>query len=196
MDYIRRLIPSFSIKNSILLFFGSVLTSGKMAEAIQTYYLSTLTAKDELEYFAEKRSKLIHHIDTVLLLLFISLMVIIVLTAWFFKHHRIRFINESGLTLIYGVLVGTLIRFTSVGQIKSQSLEVMAANLSDIHQPPDFLRLGILKKDLTEVFFHYEMIEGFFADTKQRIEEHVERKVCTKIVLKMLLRPFLGCFFT
>jgi sodium/hydrogen exchanger-like protein 6/7 len=176
MDFIQRWISSVSIKRTILVFLGYILTCGKMAEAIQNYYLSSLTAKDELEYFAEKRAKLIHHIDTVLLLLFISLMVIIVLTAWFFKHHRFRFINETGLTLIYGMIAGYIIRFTSVGQIKSQTLEVMAANWSSPRQPPDFLRLGIEKSDKTEVFFHYEMIEGFFADSKQRLEEHVERK--------------------
>lgn len=92
---------------------------------------------------------------------------------------------------IVGMIVGYIIRFTAVGQIKSQTMEVMPSNWSSVHQPPDFLRLGIEKKDNTTVFFHYEMIEGFFADTKQKIEEHVERKTVfsPEIFFNIILPP-------
>lgn len=59
MNLFQRLLPSFSIRTTTLLFFGCLLSCGWMAEAIHNYYLSSLTAKDELEFFAEKVSFLL-----------------------------------------------------------------------------------------------------------------------------------------
>lgn len=48
------------------------------------------------------------------LLVFILLLIVTILTTWLFKHRRVRYLHESGLALIYGLLVGVTLRYASV----------------------------------------------------------------------------------
>ena len=127
-----------------------------------------------------------------ILLLFTSSMVVIVLTAWLFKHHRFRFINESGLTLCYGMLIGYMVLWTNTGRIESNTIQVIPSNKSSIYRPPDFLRLGVSKPDNSVVHFHYEIIEGLVADSKAEIEKKkIERKTVfsPEIFFNIILPP-------
>ncbi|XP_075930506.1 sodium/hydrogen exchanger 9-like isoform X1 [Petromyzon marinus] len=62
----------------------------------------------------EKRVEESHRRDSVNLLIFILLLIVTILTTWLFKHRRVRFLHESGLALIYGLLVGVTLRYASV----------------------------------------------------------------------------------
>lgn len=46
-----------------------------------------------------------HQIDSLNLLMFVSLLILTVLTIWMFKHIRLRYIHETGLAVIYGMLL-------------------------------------------------------------------------------------------
>ncbi|XP_077447703.1 sodium/hydrogen exchanger 6b isoform X1 [Stigmatopora argus] len=52
-----------------------------------------------------------HRQDSANLLIFIMLLTLTILTIWLFKHRRFRFLHETGLAMIYGLLVGLILRF-------------------------------------------------------------------------------------
>uniref|UniRef100_A0A8C5BZG8 Sodium/hydrogen exchanger n=1 Tax=Gadus morhua TaxID=8049 RepID=A0A8C5BZG8_GADMO len=59
----------------------------------------------------EKKVEESHRQDSVDLLIFIMLLTLTILTIWLFKHRRFRFLHETGLAMIYGVLVGVVLRY-------------------------------------------------------------------------------------
>ena len=50
----------------------------------------------------DAKAQLNHQIDSLNLLLYTFLLTLTVLTIWLFKHRRLRFLHESGLSVIYG----------------------------------------------------------------------------------------------
>ncbi|XP_035017809.1 sodium/hydrogen exchanger 6a [Hippoglossus stenolepis] len=59
----------------------------------------------------EKQAEESHRQDSADLLIFIMLLTLTILTIWLFKHRRFRFLHETGLAMIYGVLVGVVLRY-------------------------------------------------------------------------------------
>ncbi|TKR72228.1 hypothetical protein L596_019712 [Steinernema carpocapsae] len=158
--------------------------------------LSYKDARDatSLEMTAEQRATIIHRLDTAILLMFVSMLVVIVLTTWFFKHHRFRFIHETGLTLIYGLFIGVLLRYFNLGFYESQTLDVVPRNGTQISSPPDYLRISVNNINKNEnVQFTYELIEGFFGDTREHEERHLEQKTSfsPEIFFNLLLPPII-----
>ncbi|KAG7457430.1 hypothetical protein JOB18_049772 [Solea senegalensis] len=77
--------------------------------------LQALTAEEEgaamEELTTEKEAEESHRQDSVNLLTFILLLTATILTIWLFKHRRVRFLHETGLAMIYGLLVGVILRY-------------------------------------------------------------------------------------
>uniref|UniRef100_A0A673YC80 Sodium/hydrogen exchanger n=1 Tax=Salmo trutta TaxID=8032 RepID=A0A673YC80_SALTR len=67
------------------------------------------TAMDNVA--TERRAEESHRQDSANLLIFIMLLTLTILTIWLFKHRRFRFLHETGLAMIYGLLVGVILRF-------------------------------------------------------------------------------------
>ncbi|XP_073399632.1 sodium/hydrogen exchanger 6 [Dendrobates tinctorius] len=59
----------------------------------------------------EKQVEAIHRLDSTNLLIFILLLTLTILTIWLFKHRRFRFLHETGLAMIYGLVVGVVLRY-------------------------------------------------------------------------------------
>uniref|UniRef100_H2ZGD8 Sodium/hydrogen exchanger n=1 Tax=Ciona savignyi TaxID=51511 RepID=H2ZGD8_CIOSA len=55
-----------------------------------------------------------HRTDSANLLLFIALLMLTIFTIWIFKHKRMRFIHETGLAIVYGLIIGVIIKYSTV----------------------------------------------------------------------------------
>ena len=80
-------------------------------------------------------------------------MILTVLTIWLFHNHRIPFLHESGLVLVYGLIVGIILRFgvniepfTTINVIPSneENTTSIIDNLST-KGPPDVMLMDISK---------------------------------------------------
>lgn len=79
----------------------------------------------------ERMAEESHRQDSANLLIFIMLLTLTILTIWLFKHRRFRFLHETGLAMIYGLLVGVILRFgVHVPQSMSDVVLSCAVNAS------------------------------------------------------------------
>eukprot|EP00064_Thunnus_orientalis_P007275 superscaffoldBa00000796_g7295 len=79
----------------------------------------------------ERMAEESHRQDSANLLIFIMLLTLTILTIWLFKHRRFRFLHETGLAMIYGLLVGVILRFgIHVPQSTSDVILSCAVNAS------------------------------------------------------------------
>lgn len=51
----------------------------------------------------DAKANQMHRIDSLNLLLYTFLLTLTVLTIWLFKHHRVSWLHETGLAVIYGM---------------------------------------------------------------------------------------------
>ncbi|XP_060597483.1 sodium/hydrogen exchanger 6-like, partial [Ruditapes philippinarum] len=66
-----------------------------------------------------------HKTDSLTILMLLGLLLLTILTVWLFKHRRFRFVHETGLSIIYGLIVGAVIRYTSHPNVQSTAHAVL-----------------------------------------------------------------------
>ncbi|XP_074839404.1 sodium/hydrogen exchanger 7 [Carettochelys insculpta] len=82
------------------------------AGGLQAGERSSSSSSSAMEEIAtEKEAEESHRQDSVSLLTFILLLTLTILTIWLFKHRRVRFLHETGLAMIYGLIVGVILRY-------------------------------------------------------------------------------------
>ncbi|CAH1965055.1 unnamed protein product [Acanthoscelides obtectus] len=82
-----------------------------------------------------------HRLDSLNLLSYTFLLILTVLTIWLFKHRRVSFLHETGLAVIYGLIVGAIIRYSGSS---SQVLNMQVYGNDPSYNssiPPDTLSL-------------------------------------------------------
>ncbi|XP_044013056.1 sodium/hydrogen exchanger 7 isoform X8 [Aphidius gifuensis] len=92
----------------------------------------------------DAKAQLLHRLDCRNLLLYTFLLILTVLTIWTFKHRRLRFLHETGLAVIYGLIIGAIIRYGFKPDSAIHHMRVQEKNDSSYNQsvPPDSLWLS------------------------------------------------------
>lgn len=65
------------------------------------------------KYASVKDEDQFYHQGAVELLVFNFLLILTILTIWLFKNHRFRFLHETGGAMVYGLVMGLLIRYAT-----------------------------------------------------------------------------------
>ncbi|NXI61634.1 SL9A9 protein, partial [Anseranas semipalmata] len=65
------------------------------------------------KYTSVKDEDQFYHQGAVELLVFNFLLILTILTIWLFKNHRFRFLHETGGAMVYGLVMGLLIRYAT-----------------------------------------------------------------------------------
>jgi len=66
--------------------------------------VSSALDAEKIESKQEERNDILHRADSLNLLIFTTLLVIVVLTVWVFKRRKFRYLHETFLALVYGSL--------------------------------------------------------------------------------------------
>ncbi|XP_055296779.1 sodium/hydrogen exchanger 6 isoform X4 [Sitodiplosis mosellana] len=94
-----------SIRSKLPLFYGAA-----------GIFLCDIIAKvncESTDIELDAKATLLHRIDSFNLLVYTFLLTLTILTIWLFKHHRVSWLHETGLAIIYGLFVGALIRYAA-----------------------------------------------------------------------------------
>ena len=91
--------------------------------------ISPLQANSPLDVRMDHKAKLIHEIETLNILIYTILLVLTVFTVWLFKRNRIRYIHETGLAVLYGLIAGALIKYVGDAETTYTYLRVVPADL-------------------------------------------------------------------
>eukprot|EP01135_Chromosphaera_perkinsii_P007129 Nk52_evm3s710 gene=Nk52_evmTU3s710 len=76
--------------------------------------------KEEEEVIAEKEQEEQHVADSVAVFVLMVLLILTIITVWIFKTKRLRFIHESGLSIMYGVVFGMVIRLLPGDRVQGE----------------------------------------------------------------------------
>ncbi|KIH55336.1 sodium/hydrogen exchanger 7 domain protein [Ancylostoma duodenale] len=113
---------------------------------------------------------------------------------------------------VTGLLIGFVIRYFDIGLLQSQTLDVVLKDHRVVEEPPDYLRfvhstesfcsvyfisgyfrLEVKPEGAPRVSFHYELMEGFYADKKKHNEQKIEQKSAfsPEIFFNIMLPPII-----
>lgn len=106
---------------------------------------------DLIEFNTDERKSRDHIIDSVNLLIFTFLLILVILTVWLFKHYKFRYIHETGLAIIYGTIFGIIIRYGF--DHPDKKIISMSKSNASIHDIPDYIYLSIANRT-KEVFVY------------------------------------------
>ena len=105
---------------------------------------------DEMEVVADSRKSRQHIADSTDLLAYVFLLVLTMVTMWIFKKKRVWFLHESGISVMFGLIVGAILRYRG-GHNSITALDVILVNASysSLQVPPDVVRLNLSDKTLS-----------------------------------------------
>lgn len=104
---------------------------------------SLVNAYAPIDIEQDDKAKQLHRIDSLNILAYTFLLILMVCTIWLFKRRRARFLHETGLAIVYGLIIGAIIRYVGDSESYFSHLDVVPVppaegnNLSLPESPPD-----------------------------------------------------------
>lgn len=95
----------------------------------------------ETDIALDAKAQSTHIIDSLNLLSYTLLLILTVLTIWLFKHRRVSFLHETGLAVIYGLIVGAIIRYAGSSPSVLNMAVYSESSKYNSSLPPDTLSL-------------------------------------------------------
>ena len=142
-----------------------------------------------------------HRLNVTILFVYVWLMVLTVFTIWFFHNHRIPCLHESGLVLIYGLIVGCVVRYgvyveppsTIPVQPSMENISEFVTSLSK-YGPPDVMLLDIGKLSNGTTYDAFNKTLAYtYQGGMQDISTDVKRNTQfdTEVFFNILLPPII-----
>ncbi len=128
--------------------------------------LSSFEESELIEHGQDLKKQYDHIVDSVNLLIFIYLLILVILTVWLFKHKHFPYIHYTGLAIIYGLIFGVIIRY-GIKRPNSTSISLTANSLSsikDIRGLPDNIHLTVPNYSQVFVYSYKSPKKSFEAD--------------------------------
>ena len=89
-----------------------------------------------VDVIIDHKAKQRHRIDTLNLLCYVVLLVIVLVTTWFFKRRRRLHLHETGLAIVYGLIMGAALRYFGLEvTISSEPIKDSTPRTA----PPDYI---------------------------------------------------------
>lgn len=140
-----------------------------------------------MEKMTERKAVNLHRADSINLMLYTLLLICTVLTIWLFKHRRLRFVHETGLTLIYGLIVGLILKYTSnVSSFVQLNVEPTDKNII-LDSPPDFVLMQVTQEN------HNNTVRYHFDGGSKQSEALIQQKATfdPEIFFNLILPPII-----
>lgn len=75
----------------------------------------------------DEKAKQLHRIDSFNILAYTFLLILTVCTIWLFKRRRAKYIHETGLAILYGLIIGAIIKYVGEAESSFSHLTVVPA---------------------------------------------------------------------
>lgn len=148
----------------------------------------------------DEKKMVLHKLDSLSLLLYTFLLTLTVVTIWLFKHRRVAFIHETGLAIVYGLIIGAIIRFGVHDDIEVSRLNVKAVNSQQLSStlrekgPPDQLYLKTARVDIAvNEYRNKTWVYDFKGEVRDAKESEIDEKTTfdPEIFFNILLPPII-----
>ena len=142
---------------------------------------------DEMEVVTDVRKQRQHIADSTDLLAYVCLLVLTMVTMWVFKKKRLWFLHESGISVIFGLIVGAILRYTGdKSSLTAMDVALVNNSYSILRSPPDIVRLNLSDKTLG-----YGLLGVDTADTHRYNDVQEKATFDSEIFFYLILPPII-----
>ncbi|KAI1307604.1 Sodium/hydrogen exchanger 7 [Halotydeus destructor] len=133
----------------------NVMISSLIAIVINIWPSTLVNCYAPVDIKLDEKAKQLHRIDSLNILAYTFLLILMVCTIWLFKRRRYQFLHETSLAIVYGLAIGALIRYVGEAETSFSHLDV-TPNHHDadngsvplaLDSPPDSLWVPLLIND-------------------------------------------------